>query len=96
MVQKRFGICLVGPRTLGRAHGSAYRRISGISELNPEINLQSIVELDDEETRAAEGARFLREHIIPVTNRAFDDSTRSGTDESARRRDLGLDDNGGN
>jgi sugar phosphate isomerase/epimerase len=51
--------------------------------------------LKDGETGAAEGARFIREHIIPVTNSAFDDFVGSKADASALRRDLGLDETGG-
>jgi sugar phosphate isomerase/epimerase len=50
--------------------------------------------LKDGEIGAAEGARFIREHIIPVTRRAFDDFTGSKSDETALRRDLGLDEVG--
>ena len=46
--------------------------------------------LKDGAVGAAEGARFIREHIIPVTGRAFDDFAQSSADETALRRDLGL------
>jgi sugar phosphate isomerase/epimerase len=42
------------------------------------------------EDGAREGAKFIRDHIIRVTNRAFDDFAASGTDEAANRRLLGL------
>jgi sugar phosphate isomerase/epimerase len=42
------------------------------------------------EAGAAEGAPFIREHIIRVTERAFDDFAGAGTDEEANRRILGL------
>jgi len=47
--------------------------------------------LKDREVGAAEGARFIREHIIPVTDGAFDDFAGGDADELALRRDLGLD-----
>jgi sugar phosphate isomerase/epimerase len=46
--------------------------------------------LKDAETGAREGARFVREHIIRVTGKAFDDFAGAGTDEAANRRMLGL------
>jgi sugar phosphate isomerase/epimerase len=42
------------------------------------------------EDGAREGAKFIRDHIIRVTDRAFDDFAASGTDEAANRRLLGL------
>ena len=42
------------------------------------------------EQGAAEGAPFIREHIIRVTERAFDDFAGSGTDRVRNRRILGL------
>lgn len=42
------------------------------------------------EDGAAEGAPFIRNHIIRVTEHAFDDFARSGADASANRRLLGL------
>jgi sugar phosphate isomerase/epimerase len=46
--------------------------------------------LKDAEDGAREGARFVREHIIRVTEKAFDDFAGGGTDEAANRRMLGL------
>jgi sugar phosphate isomerase/epimerase len=43
------------------------------------------------EDGAREGAAFIRDHIIRVTPRAFDDFAATGTDEKANRRLLGLD-----
>ncbi|MGR4069214.1 sugar phosphate isomerase/epimerase family protein [Billgrantia sp. C5P2] len=43
------------------------------------------------EQGAAEGARFVAEHIIQVTDRAFDDFADAGTDRQANRALLGLD-----
>lgn len=43
------------------------------------------------EQGAAEGARFVAEHIIRVTDRAFDDFADAGTDRQANRALLGLD-----
>ncbi len=43
------------------------------------------------EDGAREGAAFVREHIIRVTETAFDDFAGSGTDEAANRRMLGID-----
>lgn len=40
---------------------------------------------------AREGARFIDEHIIHVTDKAFDDFAGSGSDREANRRILGLD-----
>ena len=42
------------------------------------------------EDGAGEGARFIRDHIIRVTERAFDDFAQSGVDAAANRRLLGL------
>ncbi len=42
------------------------------------------------EDGAREGARFIAEHIIRVTEKAFDDFAASGTDEAANRRMLGI------
>ena len=43
------------------------------------------------EDGAREGAQFVRDQIIRVTERAFDDFADGGTDEAANRRMLGLD-----
>ncbi|EWH01854.1 AP endonuclease [Halomonas sp. BC04] len=43
------------------------------------------------EVGAREGATFIRDHIIQVTERAFDDFADAGSDEAANRRILGLD-----
>ena len=40
---------------------------------------------------AREGAPFIRDHIIAVTGKSFDDFVASGTDAAANRRMLGLD-----
>ena len=42
------------------------------------------------EDGAREGAAFVRDHIIRVTDRAFDDFANGGTDDAANRRMLGL------
>lgn len=42
------------------------------------------------EVGAREGAAFIRDHIIQVTERAFDDFADGGSDEAANRRILGL------
>jgi sugar phosphate isomerase/epimerase len=42
------------------------------------------------EDGAREGAAFVRDHIVRVTERAFDDFADAGTDEAANRRILGL------
>lgn len=42
------------------------------------------------EDGAAEGAPFIRDHIIRVTERAFDDFADAGTDEAANRKMLGI------
>jgi hypothetical protein len=42
------------------------------------------------EDGAREGAAYVRDHIIRVTERAFDDFAAAGTDRSANRRLLGL------
>lgn len=44
------------------------------------------------EDGAREGATFVRDHMIRVTERAFDDFADGGTDEAANRRMLGLGD----
>ena len=43
------------------------------------------------EDGAREGSAFVRDHIIQVTAKAFDDFAGSGTDEAANRRMLGID-----
>jgi sugar phosphate isomerase/epimerase len=42
------------------------------------------------EDGAREGARFVKDHIIRVTEHAFDDFAGAGTDEAANRRMLGI------
>lgn len=42
------------------------------------------------EDGAREGAAFIRDHIIRVTEKAFDDFAAAGTDEAANRRMLGI------
>ena len=42
------------------------------------------------EQGAAEGAPFIRDHIIRVTEKAFDDFADSGIDQAANRRLLGM------
>ena len=42
------------------------------------------------EDGAREGAQFISEHIIRVTEHAFDDFAGADTDEAANRRLLGL------
>ena len=42
------------------------------------------------EDGAREGAEFVRNHIIRVTEKAFDDFADAGTDRAANRRMLGL------
>ena len=46
--------------------------------------------LKHQEDGAREGAQFIRDHIIRVTDKAFDDFAASGTDEAANRAVLGL------
>ena len=46
--------------------------------------------LKHQEDGAREGAEFIRDHIIRVTDKAFDDFASSGTDAGANRRVLGL------
>ncbi|MDX1743423.1 MAG: sugar phosphate isomerase/epimerase [Ruegeria sp.] len=43
------------------------------------------------EDGAREGAQFVSDHIIRVTEKAFDDFADSGTDEAANRKMLGID-----
>jgi sugar phosphate isomerase/epimerase len=43
------------------------------------------------EQGAREGAPFIREHMIRVTDKAFDDFAATATDDAANRRMLGLD-----
>ncbi|MCP5181240.1 MAG: sugar phosphate isomerase/epimerase [Pseudomonadales bacterium] len=47
--------------------------------------------LKHQEDGAREGAAFIRDHIIRVTDKAFDDFAASGVDASRNRRLLGLD-----
>ena len=42
------------------------------------------------EDGAREGAQFIKDHIIKVSDRAFDDFVKSGADKSANRAMLGL------
>jgi sugar phosphate isomerase/epimerase len=42
------------------------------------------------EQGAKEGAEFIRKHIIPVTERAFDDFAKTATDTGFNRKVLGL------
>ena len=42
------------------------------------------------EDGAREGAQFVKDHIIRVTEKAFDDFADSGTDDDANRRMLGI------
>jgi len=42
------------------------------------------------EDGAAEGAKFVREQIIRVTDRAFDDFAGAGADAESNRKILGL------
>ena len=46
--------------------------------------------LKHQEDGAREGAEFIREHIIRVTDKAFDDFADAGTDDAANKRILGL------
>jgi len=46
--------------------------------------------LKDSEAGAREGAPFIRDHIIPVTKRAFDDFADSAVDQSLHRKILGV------
>lgn len=46
--------------------------------------------LKDAQQGAAEGARFIADHIIVAAGKAFDDFAAAGTDEAANRRMLGL------
>jgi len=46
--------------------------------------------LKNSEDGAKEGARFIQDHIIRVTDKAFDDFASSGTDAAANRKVLGL------
>lgn len=46
--------------------------------------------LKHQEDGAREGAEFINEHIIRVTEKAFDDFASAGTDATANRRVLGL------
>ena len=43
------------------------------------------------EDGAKEGAEFIKNHIIRVTEKAFDDFAASGTDDALNRKTLGLD-----
>ena len=43
------------------------------------------------EDGAREGAQFVKDHIIRVTDKAFDDFADGGTDEAANRKMLGID-----
>ena len=46
--------------------------------------------LKHQEDGAREGAEFIRDHIIRVTNKAFDDFADSGVDEEANKKILGI------
>ncbi|KEQ28966.1 sugar phosphate isomerase/epimerase family protein [Pedobacter antarcticus] len=47
--------------------------------------------IKDSETGAREGSEFISKHIIPVTDRAFDDFAATGANETVNRQILGLD-----
>ena len=47
--------------------------------------------IKDAATGAAEGAPFIKQHIIKVTEKAFDDFAGTGSDENFNRRILGID-----
>jgi sugar phosphate isomerase/epimerase len=47
--------------------------------------------LKNSEDGAREGAEFIKNHIIKVTEKAFDDFAASGSDDAFNRRLLGLD-----
>ena len=42
------------------------------------------------ETGAAEGAPFIQQHIIRVTDKTFDDFAGTGSDENFNKRILGI------
>ena len=46
--------------------------------------------LKHQEDGAREGAEFIRDHIIHVTDKAFDDFADSGVNEAINRKILGL------
>lgn len=46
--------------------------------------------LKSPEAGAREGAAFIRDHIIPVTEQSFDDFAQAATDQNTNRRILGL------
>ena len=46
--------------------------------------------LKHQEDGAREGAEFIRDHIIRVTDKAFDDFADSGVDEEANKKILGI------
>ena len=46
--------------------------------------------LKHQEDGAREGAEFIRDHIIRVTDKAFDDFAVSGVNEEINRKILGL------
>ncbi|MGO1817872.1 MAG: sugar phosphate isomerase/epimerase family protein [Sphingobacterium sp.] len=46
--------------------------------------------LKNSEVGAIEGAKFIKEHIIPVTEKAFDDFAATGADEEFNRKILGI------
>lgn len=46
--------------------------------------------IKDSNTGAKEGAAFIKNHIIPVTSRAFDDFASSGGDEAFNKQILGI------
>jgi len=47
--------------------------------------------IKDSEQGAAEGAAFIQDHMIDVSNRAFDDFSGGVYDKNANRKILGLD-----
>jgi len=47
--------------------------------------------LKHQEVGAREGAEFIRQHIIPVTDKVFDDFAAGALDGQTNRRILGLD-----
>ena len=47
--------------------------------------------IKDSDQGAAEGAPFISDHLIKVTERAFDDFADAGVDEAGNKKILGLD-----
>ena len=82
------------PLPLARRRAGRFRRRSSPSSRSTTIDGWAVLEweccLKHPEDGAREGAAFIADHIIRVTEKAFDDFAGAGTDQAANRRMLGI------